>query len=147
MAICPPNEAINRILAALGLENVRSLKISAEVNSVVTVVTEQYVTGNQMDDLAAALETKEWVLVPKDASRWVPVSERLPEEGERVLYYNGDCQQDYARNVRIGRCIDDGPTGTRELRIVDMELDSLTPNRDKTWPDVTPTHWMPLPAY
>lgn len=65
MAICPPNTAINRILAALGLENVRSLKISAAVNDVVTVVTEQYVTGTQMDDLAEALETKEWLLVPK----------------------------------------------------------------------------------
>jgi len=65
MAICPPNTAINRILAALGLEKVRSLKISAEVNSAVAVVTEQYVTGTQMDDLATALETKEWVLVPK----------------------------------------------------------------------------------
>lgn len=65
MAICPPNTAINRILAALGLENVRSLKINAAVNDVVTVVTEQYATGSQLDDLAAALETKEWVLVPK----------------------------------------------------------------------------------
>ena len=68
MAICPPNTAINRILAALGLENVRSLKINAAVNDVVTVVTEQYVTGSQLDDLATALETKEWVLVPKDAA-------------------------------------------------------------------------------
>jgi hypothetical protein len=65
MAICPPNTAINRILAALGLENVRSLKISAAVNDAVTVVTEQYVTDTQMENLAAALETKEWVLVPK----------------------------------------------------------------------------------
>lgn len=65
MAVIPPNTAINRILDALGLENVRSLKISAEVNSAVAVVTEQYVTGTQMDDLATALETKDWVLVPK----------------------------------------------------------------------------------
>jgi hypothetical protein len=85
MAICPPNTAINRILAALGLKNVRSLKISAEVNSAVAVVTEQYVTGTQVDDLATALETKEWVLVPKDAGRWIAVSERLPEAGETVL--------------------------------------------------------------
>ena len=65
MAVIPPNTAINRILDALGLENVRSLKISAEVNSAVAVVTEQYVTGTQMDALATALETKDWVLVPK----------------------------------------------------------------------------------
>jgi hypothetical protein len=77
--------------------------------------------------------------------QWISVNERLPEEGERVLYYNGDCQQDYGRMVRIGRCIDDGPTGTRVLRIADMDLMSLTPNRDETWPSVTPTHWMPLP--
>jgi hypothetical protein len=65
MAIFPPNTAITRILAALGLENVRSLKINAAVNDAVMVVTEQYVTGTQVDDLAAALETKEWLLVPK----------------------------------------------------------------------------------
>jgi len=66
MAVIPPSNAINRILAALGLENVRSLTLSASVNSAVAVVTEQYATGSQMDDLAAALETKDWVLVSKD---------------------------------------------------------------------------------
>lgn len=71
MAICPPNTAINRILAALGLENVRSLKINAAVNDVVTVVTEQYATGTQLDDLATALETKEWVLVPKAEAEYL----------------------------------------------------------------------------
>jgi len=66
MAISTPNDAINRILAALGLEKVRSLKINAGVNRPVTIVTEQYVTERQLDDLATALETKEWVLVPKE---------------------------------------------------------------------------------
>jgi hypothetical protein len=76
MAVIPPNTAINRILAALGLENVRSLKISAEVNSAVAVVTEQYVTGTQMDDLATALETKEWVLVPKAEYKYLEEEKR-----------------------------------------------------------------------
>ena len=70
----PPNDAVNRILAALGLEKVRSLKISATVNSAVTVVTEQYATGTQVDNLAAALETKEWVLVPR--AGWLTDAER-----------------------------------------------------------------------
>jgi hypothetical protein len=84
MAICPPNTAINRILAALGLENVRSLKINAAVNDVVTVVTEQYVTGTQMDDLATALETKEWVLVPKDAGPLTEVERTQLTDAERT---------------------------------------------------------------
>jgi hypothetical protein len=66
MAICPPNEAINRIIAALGLKYVRSLKINAAVGDAVTVVTEQYATEDQLDGVAAAIETREWVLVPKD---------------------------------------------------------------------------------
>jgi hypothetical protein len=127
MAICPPNEAINRILAALGLENVRSLKINAAVNDAVTVVTEQYVTGSQLDDLATALETKEWVLVPKDAGRWIPVSERLPEDRQRVIA----CFPP----VRSG-----DPTDVCEA----------TFNKAQGWFAMehgcyTATHWMPLP--
>lgn len=80
-------------------------------------------------------------------SRWIPVEERLPEEGERVLFYNGNCTVDYSRYPRIGVCIDDGPTGTKQLRIVDLLLRQLTPNRDETWPDVEATHWMPLPPH
>ena len=84
MAICPPNTAINRILAALGLENVRSLKINAAVNDVVTVVTEQYATGTHLDDLATALETKEWVLVPKDAASLAEVEQVRLTDAERT---------------------------------------------------------------
>ena len=65
MAVTSNNPTIVRILNALGLENVRSMTISAAVGSVVAVVTEQYVTGNQLERLAGELETKEWVLVPK----------------------------------------------------------------------------------
>jgi len=125
MAICPPNKAISRILAALGLENVRSLKISAEVNSAVMIVTEQYVTGSQLDDLATALETKEWVLVPKEAGRWIPVGERLPADGEWVWCYgpNRGCE---------AACISkywDGWVGTDRKNLVAGAY----------------THWMPLP--
>ena len=60
---------IARILDALGLKYVRSLHISAELNSAVAVVTEQYVTEGQLDRLAGELETKEWVLVPK--AEWI----------------------------------------------------------------------------
>jgi len=140
MAICPPNTAINRILAALGLENVRSLKINAAVNDVVTVVTEQYVTGTQMDDLAAALETKEWVLVPKDAGRWIAVSERLPEEYETVLVAT------------------DGSVSAGEIRFPDGECGMDEPwwmvfkdkrDRSAAWAGLVAlndvTHWMPLP--
>ncbi len=65
MAIATTNPAIPRILNALGLENVRSLRLNMELNSAVAVVTEQYVTVGQLDRLAGELETKEWVLVPK----------------------------------------------------------------------------------
>lgn len=66
--------------------------------------------------------------------RWIPVGERLPEEGDRVLFYNASDEHQYARMVRVGRCIDDGPTGHMELRIVDFAA-----------PSAIATHWMPLP--
>jgi hypothetical protein len=119
MAIFPPNTAINRILAALGLENVRSLKINAAVNDVVTVVTEQYATGTQLDDLAAALETKEWVLVPKDAGRWIAVSKRKPD-ADKVVFTDG-------KNITIATRYESGAYDAWDV-----------------W-EKMPTHWMPLP--
>lgn len=65
---------------------------------------------------------------------WIPVEERLPEEGSRVLFYNAQDHYEYTRMVRVGRCIDDGPTGIKELRIVDFAA-----------PTAVATHWMPLP--
>jgi hypothetical protein len=59
------NSAIPRILDALGLKYVRSLRLNMDLNSAVAVVTEQYVTSDQLERLAGELETKEWVLVPK----------------------------------------------------------------------------------
>jgi hypothetical protein len=66
MAIATPDcGPVRRIIDALGLKYVRSLRLSMELDSVVAIVTEQYVSGDQLDRLATALETKEWVLVPR----------------------------------------------------------------------------------
>jgi len=55
-----------RIVEALGLKNVLSMRLNMEADSVVVVVTEQCVSGEQLDGLAGELERSEWVLVPKD---------------------------------------------------------------------------------
>lgn len=129
MAICPPDDAINRIIAAIGLEKVRSINIRAAVGEAVTVTTEQHITRPQIDDLAIALETKEWVLVPKDAGSWIPASERLPEENQEVLAWNGggQCEKPWQGHVlceyRNGEW--------RESQESDL------------YPGIT--HWMPLP--
>ena len=57
--------ALKRIVDALCLGDCRSLSLSAEVGSVVTVTAERYVTESQLEALATALETREYVLVPK----------------------------------------------------------------------------------
>ena len=54
-----------RIIKALGLEHCRSIRMSMEAGSVVAVVTEQYVSGDQLGRLAYELETNHWVLVSK----------------------------------------------------------------------------------
>ena len=55
-----------RIVEALGLKHVRSLRLNIEADNMVAIVTEQFVTGDQLDRLAGEFETKEWVLVPRD---------------------------------------------------------------------------------
>ena len=57
--------SVGRIVRALGLEYVRSLRINMETGSAVAVVAEQYATADQLGRLADELETKEGVLVPK----------------------------------------------------------------------------------
>lgn len=59
------NSAAQRIVEALGLRNVRSLKIDMRVNAPVVIITEQFATTDQIERVAAALETKQWVLVAK----------------------------------------------------------------------------------
>jgi hypothetical protein len=54
-----------RIVEALGLKNVRSMRLNMQADSVVAVTTEQFVSGEQLDGLAGELELREWVLVPK----------------------------------------------------------------------------------
>jgi hypothetical protein len=62
----PKSNPIARIADALGLRNVRSLRINAEAGDIITATTVQYVTGDKLAGLADELERKEWVLVPRD---------------------------------------------------------------------------------
>ncbi len=62
-------------------------------------------------------------------SEWISVSERLPEEGKNVLCY------DHGK-VLIA-FLDDKYTG--------VWWDYVAYDRDDTWDEVFPTHWMPLP--
>jgi hypothetical protein len=55
-----------RICDALGLKNVRALSLSMAVDDAVMLAVTQYVTGDQMDRFAGELETRQYVLVPKD---------------------------------------------------------------------------------
>lgn len=67
MAIAlPHHSSVRRIVDALGLKYVRSLRLSMESDSCVAIVTEQYVADDQLDRLATELETKHWVLVPRE---------------------------------------------------------------------------------
>ena len=79
------HSAVARILDALGLKHVRSLRLNMELNSAVAVVTEQYVTGDQLERVALAIETREWVLVPKDENRLLKDAIRRLAEQDATL--------------------------------------------------------------
>lgn len=88
MAIAAPSDEVIRLVEALGLrtKNTREVTLRMAVNEVVAVNTVEYVNGEQVDALAAELKERQYRL-----ARWIPVEERLPEEGEVVLlYYGGD---------------------------------------------------------
>ena len=51
---------------ALGLKNCRSAVLSMAVDDVVRVRAEQFVTADQMNGLAAELESKDFVIVSRE---------------------------------------------------------------------------------
>jgi hypothetical protein len=74
------NEATARIVAALGLRNVRSLRLSIEVGNVITVTAEQFVLKDELDQIALVLETNDFVMMTKE--EWGRVKEQL--DGRRM---------------------------------------------------------------
>lgn len=66
MAISGVHPALGRIMEALGLGLCRGFTLSANVDDVVRIQAEQYATGEQLDGVAAALETRDYVLVPRE---------------------------------------------------------------------------------
>lgn len=69
----------------------------------------------------AAVTVKAAAVLVSQLPYWIPVAERLPEQGVRVLVYDGDFRQ-----CEIGDYYADmGWAGSEMLR---------------------PTHWMPLPS-
>ena len=82
---------------------------------------------NQQNHIAALMQANDAL-----RTRWIPVTERLPENGEVVLAVaNGQPSENVTLvgAIEIGELLDDG-----------WFLE--------TWPDLngTVTHWLPLPA-
>ena len=70
-----------RICDALGLKDVRALSLSMAVDHAVMLTATQYATVDQMERLAGELETRQYVLVPKD--EWDRVTQaKLPAPQE-----------------------------------------------------------------
>ena len=90
------------------------------VNEVVAVNTVEYVNGEQIDVLAAELKERQYRL-----ARWIPVEERLPAMGERVMIA-------HAVDKWIG-------VGERDI------IGSYEYWSDDGEELGRPTHWMPLP--
>jgi hypothetical protein len=63
----------------------------------------------------------------RERAQWIPVSERMPEDGQRCIIYRPDSHlpPNYDPNVTI-----------KEFRAISGEF---------TMCSVQPTHWMPLP--
>ena len=65
MAVSVVDPAVARLVNALGLKNCRSAVLSMAVDDVVRVRAEQFVTADQMNALAAELESKDFVIVSR----------------------------------------------------------------------------------
>ena len=66
MAVMVTNPFLKRIVDALGLSSCRGFTLKASVDDVARIQAERYVTGEQLDGVANALETKDYVLVPRE---------------------------------------------------------------------------------
>ncbi len=66
MAVFGTNPILGRIVDALGLGLCRGFTLKASVDDVARIQAEQYATGEQLDGVAAALETKDYVLLPRE---------------------------------------------------------------------------------
>jgi len=72
-----------RICDALGLKDVRALSLSMAVDHAVMLTATQYVTGDQMERFAGELESRQYVLVPKDEwDRVTQAQAKLPAPPE-----------------------------------------------------------------
>lgn len=81
------------------------------------------VTSNDID------QTSNVYVKVEDLPRWIPVSERLPEDGQRVLCYDPCiCEDDWIALVAFtgGKFVGESSDGQPMY-------------------DYEPTHWMPLP--
>ena len=67
-------------------------------------------------------------------TEWISVDERLPEEGKNVLCIEGN-----KTFIAFMETVED--CGTH----VPVFWDWVAYDRDDTWNEVCPTHWMPLP--
>jgi hypothetical protein len=65
--------------------------------------------------------------------RWIPVTERMPDQGARVLFFVNRKNTNYA-SAYAGEYV----------KVFDMWAYDLT--NEKGWAGAFVTHWMPLPA-
>ena len=68
MAIAVVDPAVNRLIKALGLENCLSAVVTMARDDVVCVRAEQFATADQLNSLAAEVESKDFVIVLR--SEW-----------------------------------------------------------------------------
>jgi hypothetical protein len=81
------------------------------------------------DDADTAVEAAQKIERLLSERQWIPVSERLPEVGVRVLVSNG-------RDASVGSR--EHPHYEAQYGKAEWQLDN--------WDACDPTHWMPLPA-
>jgi hypothetical protein len=125
MAVAIPNPLIPKLAKALGLNprKCRSLRLNISTNDIVTADVTEYVDESQLEKVLQCFTPREYVLVPKDAAKWVPVSERLPEVDQRVLvaYDIG-----YRRGVATGSRITGGTKPYWNVEEIDPRCTEVT---------------------